>query len=127
MILKYLRSAIPDHHPLRLLYHKIIAVIAAIIYMFPARNMKVIFITGTNGKTTTTNLVASVLHDAGKKVGMISTINFRVHEKVWANTSKQTTFSGFKLQKLISHMAKSGCEYLVMEVSSHAIAQNRIW
>lgn len=127
MVLKYLRSAIPDHHPIRLLYHKIIAVLAALFYMFPARKMKVIFITGTNGKTTTTNLITSVLHDAGKKVGMISTINFRVNEKVWANTSKQTTFSGFKLQKLIAHMSNSGCEYLVMEVSSHAIAQNRIW
>jgi UDP-N-acetylmuramoyl-L-alanyl-D-glutamate--2,6-diaminopimelate ligase len=126
-MLKYLKSKISDTNPLRLFYHKIRAVTAAIYYRFPSRYLQVIGVTGTKGKTTTTNLVAGVLSEAGYKVGMTSTINFQVGNYRWTNATKMTTLSPFFLQKMLRKMVDEGCTHAVLEVSSHAIIQNRIW
>lgn len=125
--MKKMRNLISDRHPLRLIFHKLKAVLAALIYRFPANQMIVVGITGTNGKTTTTNLVTNILHNAGYKVGMTSTINFRIGDKTWVNDSKQSTASPFKLQKLLREMVTAGCKYAVVEVTSHAVTQSRIW
>ena len=77
--------------------------------------MKIIGITGTNGKTTVTHIVAEILQAAGFKVGKIGTL-----------TGKLTTPSPWQLQKLLEGFAKEGKEYVVMEVSSHGIHQDRI-
>lgn len=122
----FLRKLVPDNHPLRLLYHKIMASFAAVFYGFPGDDMIVIGVTGTNGKTTTVNLVASVLKAAGHKVGMTSSINFQVGDQQWANISKQSTQGPFALQKLLRQMVKAGCKYAVIEVTSHAVTQSRI-
>ncbi|MFA5820662.1 MAG: UDP-N-acetylmuramoyl-L-alanyl-D-glutamate--2,6-diaminopimelate ligase [Candidatus Gracilibacteria bacterium] len=126
-MINLLRKLIPDTHPIRLFYHKIMAMLAALRYWFPADKMIVVGITGTNGKTTTTNLITNILHTAGFKVGMASTINFQVGEERWTNIAKQTTASPFVLQKLLRHMVKNGCQYAVLEVTSHAITQSRIF
>lgn len=126
-MLNVLKKIIPDNHPIRLLYHKLKAVLAAVVYGFPASKMIVIGVTGTNGKTTTVNLIANVLMKAGQTVGMASTINFQVAEKRWVNDSKQSTASPFKLQKLLKEMVKAGCKYAVLEVTSHAITQSRVF
>jgi len=124
-MIKYLKSKISDTNPLRLFYHKMMAVVAVLYYRFPANRL--IGITGTKGKTTTTNLIASVLQNAGYKVGMTSTLNFRVGDRVWGNRNKMTTLSPFVLQKMLREMVSEGCSHAVLEVSSHAITQNRIW
>lgn len=126
-MLNKFKNLISDTNPLRLFYHQIKAAIAAIIYGFPARNLNVIGVTGTNGKTTTVNLITMILEEAGYKVGMASTINFQVGDDKWTNISKQTTMSPFELQKLIKRMVKEGCTHLVLEVSSHAITQSRVF
>lgn len=126
-MIDYLRKKISDRNPLRLLYHKIMAIVAAIYYRFPSRYLHVIGVTGTKGKTTTTNLVASVLMEAGYKVGMTSTVNFRVGERSWANTTKITTMGPFFLQKMLRDMVNEHCTHAVLEVSSHSILQNRVW
>ena len=123
----FFRKLIPDRHPLRLLFHKIKGFLAALIYFFPADNMIVIGVTGTNGKTTVVNLITNILNTAGYKVGMTSTINFQINEKRWVNADKQTTMSPFKLQKLLRKMVKKGCKYAVVEVTSHAVTQSRIF
>ncbi|MFH1533789.1 MAG: UDP-N-acetylmuramoyl-L-alanyl-D-glutamate--2,6-diaminopimelate ligase [Nitrospirota bacterium] len=123
----FFRKIIPDRHPLRLLFHKIKGFLAALIYFFPADNMIVIGVTGTNGKTTVVNLITNVLNTAGYKVGMTSTINFQINEERWVNANKQTTMSPFKLQKLLRKMVREGCKYAVVEVTSHAVAQSRIF
>ncbi len=122
-----LKKIIPDRHPLRLLYHKIKGVTAAVVYGFPASKMIVIGVTGTNGKTTTTNLITNILNKTNHKVGMTSTINFQVADKRWVNDTKQSTASPFKLQKLLREMVKAGCKYAVVEVTSHAITQSRVF
>ncbi len=103
------------------------AVLANIIYGFPAKKLNVIGITGTNGKTTTAHLVTAVLEAAGKKVGMTTTIDFQIGEKKWENNMKMTTVSPFLLQKLLKQMVKAGCEYAVVEVTSIALDQHRLW
>lgn len=108
-------------------YHKMLAIFSVMIYGMPANRMKVIGVTGTNGKTTTVNLIKAILVEAGKKTGMISTVNFRVGGREWLNTSKITTLGRLQLRKLLSKMLKAGDEYVVIEVSSHAITQHRIW
>jgi UDP-N-acetylmuramoyl-L-alanyl-D-glutamate--2,6-diaminopimelate ligase len=123
----FLKRLISDRHPLWLLYHKIKGFFAALIYFFPANNMVVIGVTGTNGKTTTVNLITNILNTAGYKVGMASTINFQVGEERWVNAAKQTTLSPFKLQRLLRQMVSEGCKYAVIEVTSHAITQSRIF
>jgi len=126
-MLNFFRKLIPDRHPLRLLFHKIKGFFAALIYFFPADKMIVIGVTGTNGKTTVINLITNILNTAGYKVGMTSTINFQIGEKKWVNAEKQTTLSPFRLQKLLKKMVKAGCKYAVVEVTSHAITQSRVF
>jgi UDP-N-acetylmuramoyl-L-alanyl-D-glutamate--2,6-diaminopimelate ligase len=103
------------------------AVIAAVMYGFPAKSLNVIGITGTKGKTTTTNLVANILTEAGYRVGMTSTTNFQVAGRKWINESKMTTMSPFFVQKILRQMVDERCQYAVLEVSSHSLVQNRVW
>ncbi|MFA5830180.1 MAG: UDP-N-acetylmuramoyl-L-alanyl-D-glutamate--2,6-diaminopimelate ligase [Candidatus Gracilibacteria bacterium] len=127
MLISYLQKKISSQNPIRLLYHKILAIAAAVYYRFPANNLSVIAVTGTKGKTTTTNLIAGILTEAGFKVGMTSTINFQVGDLRWNNVTKITTLGPFFLQKILRQMVDEGCTHAVLEVSSHAVSQNRIW
>ena len=87
--------------------------------------MIVIGITGTKGKTTVTNLIARGLESAGKKVFMFSTANYSING-VWSeNNMKMTSPSPFDLQRLLSQAKEAGCEYAVIETSSHSIFYNR--
>lgn len=92
---------------------------AAAYYQYPSRKLKVIGITGTNGKTTTSYLVRAVLQAAGYKVGLIGTIGNLVGDKIIP--SKRTTPESLDLQRLLAEMVDKDVEYVVMEVSSHAL------
>ncbi len=109
------------------LYHLPLAVLAAVCFGMPARKLKVIGITGTNGKTTTTQCIANILRKSGKKIAMASTINFAIGDRAWVNASKFTTMSAWKLQKFLRDAAQAGCEYAVIETSSHSIDQYRVF
>ena len=103
------------------------AVIAACWYRFPARKLRVIGITGTNGKTTTTTLIGRMLEAAGKKVVVASTIAVRINGEERVNATKFTTASPWQVQSLLRQAVTQGCEYAVLEVSSHALDQYRVW
>lgn len=107
--------------------HKLRAVIAAAIYRFPAKNIRVIMVTGTNGKTTTCHMIAKILEAANYKVAMATTINFKIGKREWKNMTKMTVVSPFYLQKFIRDAVRENCHWLVLEVTSHAIAQFRTW
>lgn len=125
-MLNTLRKLMSDTNPLRLFYHRIKAALAVLVYWFPSKNLNVIGVTGTNGKTTTVNLITKILEEAGFKVGMASTINFQIGSNKWVNNTKQTTMSPFTLQKMLRQMVKERCTHCVLEVSSHAITQSRV-
>lgn len=109
------------------LYHRTRAVLANIYYGFPGKKLRVIGVTGTNGKTTTTQFITAILLQAEKKVAMASTINFQIGKRAWVNASKFTTLSPWKLQRFLRDAVKEGCEYAVIETSSHALDQDRVW
>src|SRR3989339_558022 len=123
----YLKKTIPSHSPIRLFYHKIRAILAALIYRFPSENMTVIGVTGTNGKTSTCHFLADILMEAGNKVGMLTTSDFRLGDQLIVNDYKMTTLSPFILQKLLRQMVSIGCKYAIVEVTSHALDQSRLW
>jgi len=110
-----------------LFYHLPLAVFAAVCFGFPAKKLKVIGVTGTNGKTTTVQFITRILQEAGKKTAMASTINFAIGDREWTNASKFTTLSAWKLQKFLREAVDSDCEYAVIETSSHALDQYRVW
>lgn len=103
------------------------AVLANIRYGFPSRDMHVIGVTGTNGKTTTTFLIAKMLHEAGFKVGMLSTVAFGVGDDIQSQIEHITTAQSNILQKRIRDFKRAGVEWLVLETSSHSLAQYRTW
>ncbi|HYM65649.1 MAG TPA: UDP-N-acetylmuramoyl-L-alanyl-D-glutamate--2,6-diaminopimelate ligase [Candidatus Sulfotelmatobacter sp.] len=105
-------------------YHLLVAILANFIFLFPARRIKVVAVTGTDGKTTTVNLIYHILKTAGKKVSMISSINAVIGGKVYDTGFHVTTPSSFALQRFLR---RSKSEYFVLEVTSHAIDQNRIF
>jgi len=108
-----------------LAYHKALAVLAEIIYKKPSEKMIVIGVTGTNGKSSTVELISKVLEQTGKKVGSTSSIKFKIGDQESLNTSKMTMLGRFKLQKILSQMVKKGCSYAVIETSSQGIDQFR--
>ena len=90
----------------------------------PATRLRMIGVTGTNGKTTTSTLVKSMLEYSGRKVGLIGTIQNMIGDTVLP--SGHTTPDSYDLQKLLAQMADEGCDCCVMEVSSHALHQHRV-
>lgn len=90
----------------------------------PSRSLQVIGITGTNGKTTTTYLIKSILEEWGQKVGLIGTIQYMIRDTVYE--AKHTTPEALEFQALLHEMLDAGCGYVVTEVSSHALAQKRV-
>lgn len=107
--------------------HLIEAIIWNTLNGFPARGFKVIGVTGTNGKTTTTYLIQKMLHESGYKVGMMSTVGYGVGDEIVPQMHHMTNVSVPEMMKRLKWMKSQGVEWLVLETTSHALAQHRVW
>lgn len=100
---------------------------ANIYYGFPSRKLKVIMITGTDGKTTSSTMAYKVLSQAGKKVGLISTVAAYIGDTQIDTGFHVTTPGPWELQKFLAEFVKQKFEYVVIETTSHGIYQFRTW
>ncbi len=94
-------------------------------YGHPSRELKLVGITGTNGKTTIATMLADLYEELGYVTGLISTVVYRIAGECINST--HTTPDSIRLNAMLRQMVDSGCEYCFMEVSSHSVVQNRIW
>lgn len=108
-------------------YHLFQAIIANFLYGFPARKITVIGVTGTDGKTTTVNLIYHILKTAGFKVSIISTVSSIINDKTYEFGLHVTTPDVFTLQKNLRQAVNAGSQYMVLEVTSHALDQHRVF
>jgi UDP-N-acetylmuramoyl-L-alanyl-D-glutamate--2,6-diaminopimelate ligase len=104
---------------------KALAISAANFYMRPAEVLKLTGVTGTNGKTTTSYLVDSILRAAGCEVGLLGTIGYRLVRE--ALPAPNTTPESLDLQRYLAEIVRAGGTHAVLEASSHALAMNRLW
>ena len=98
-----------------------LAPLAAALYGHPGRDLRVVGITGTDGKTTTTFLTALAL-DAGGRSGLLGTVDFKIGERIWANDTRQSTPEAPEIQAMLRQMADAGCTHAVLESTSHALS-----
>ena len=94
---------------------------------YPAKDLKIIGVTGTNGKTSTCFLIHRMLHEAGLKVGLMTTVAYGVGDDLKPQIAHMTTVSSKLLVNRIKAMKEQGIEWLVLETTSHALAQHRVW
>lgn len=107
------------------MFHLLIAWLAYWFYGRPARKLIVVGVTGTKGKSTACRLIASVMEAGGHKVGLLTTVEFQIADKRWANDKKMTMLGRGQIQKMLAEMVKAGCRYAVVETSSEGILQFR--
>ena len=106
-------------------YHFIIALTAAFIYGFPSRKLTVIGVTGTNGKSTTVEMISRILESGGRKTASLSSVRFRIGDKEHRNTLKMTMPGRFFVQRFLRRAVKEGCTHAVLEITSEGIMQHR--
>jgi UDP-N-acetylmuramoyl-L-alanyl-D-glutamate--2,6-diaminopimelate ligase len=104
--------------------HRAIGEIAHAFYDFPSEKLKLVGVTGTNGKTTTTTLLHQLYRNMDFRCGLIGTVAIKINDQ--SNEVERTTPDAITLNKTLARMVDHGCEICFMEVSSHAISQNRI-
>jgi len=105
--------------------HLPLAILAVLWFRYPARKLKVIGVTGTDGKTTTTSLIDYILVYWGKKAALISTVSAKIGQKEIDTGFHVTSPDSWKLQKLLREVVNQGFEYVVLEATSHGLVQNR--
>ena len=106
-------------------YHFILAFFGALFYRFPSKKIKVIGVTGTNGKTTVTEMIAEILEEAGYKIALMNSVRFKIGDQVKENLLKMTMPGRFTIQRFLRKAVDNNCQYFVLEVTSEGIKQHR--
>jgi len=103
-----------------------LAVVAANWYTHPANDLTVIGVTGTNGKTTTTTMIAAVLDAAGLRSALLGTVEMKLDMARWPNPNHQTTPESLHVQRFLRQAVEAGCTHAVLEATSHGLAMHRL-
>lgn len=122
-MLNRLKQLVPE--PVVSAYHYMLARLAQLAYGNPSKELIVIGVTGTNGKTTTAYFLARALEASGDKTGCTTTGVMKVGDKEWINKTKMTMPGRFFLQRMLREMVRAGCRYAVVETSSQGLIQSR--
>jgi UDP-N-acetylmuramoyl-L-alanyl-D-glutamate--2,6-diaminopimelate ligase len=123
---KFLRKIIPSVL-VDACWHFPRAVLAHILYGFPSRRLVCIAVAGTKGKTSTAYFLHDILQHTGTETALFSTAGGKIKNSEFLNTWKMTTPSPFALQHFLARARRMGCTHTVIEVSSHALRQHRVW
>jgi len=107
--------------------HLVESMIMTTKYGFPGRKLKVIGVTGTNGKTTTSFMIHTMLHNAGIKSALTTTVGYGIGDDIVHQKLHMTSPKAGVLQSRLKAFAEAGVEWVVVETSSHSLAQNRVW
>lgn len=120
--------ALPPHVPLILVpdTQRALAPLAAAFYGHPSARLTVAGVTGTDGKTTTTTMLHAAWQGAGVAAGSLTTVDFRVRDRVEANATRQTTLESADLQERLRALLDAGCTHAALETSSHALVLHRV-
>lgn len=126
---KIVKSLIPTKlfHAIEPTGHLVEAMLVNVRYGFPSRKVRVIGVTGTNGKTTTSFFIQRMLTEAGITTGLMSTVAYGVGDDIKKQVEHMTTSKASVVQSRMKSFAAKGAEWVVVETSSHSLAQNRVW
>lgn len=122
--MKKLLEKLPFYNQAVLPYHFTQSVVAGIKYGFPGKKLRVIGVTGTNGKTTTCFMIWNMLREAGLKTGLMTTVAWGT-DRLTPELGHMTTVDAFTLNQRIAKIKSDGAEFLVLEVTSHALSEFR--
>jgi UDP-N-acetylmuramoyl-L-alanyl-D-glutamate--2,6-diaminopimelate ligase len=126
-ILKKIKKLIPKKlfKALQPIYHYKMALLGAILYRFPSRQIKVVGVTGTKGKTSTVEFVNAILEEAGFVTALAGTLRFKIRDTSKPNMFKMTMPGRFFIQRFLRQAVKAKCDYAIIEISSEAAKQYR--
>lgn len=126
-ILRIIKKLIPRKlfNALAPIYHYKLALLGALLYRFPSKHIKVIAVTGTKGKSSTTEMLNSIFETAGQKTAVLNTIRFKIGEKSEPNLRKMTVPGRFFVQRFIRRAVDVHCDVVILELSSEAAKQFR--
>lgn len=119
----FIKKFIPK--PILKMYYAFWPFLGAVIYRFPSKKIKVIGVTGTNGKTSVVHLATHILENSGYEVASISSLRFKIGNKEWKNILKMTMPGRMKVQRFLKQAVNANCEFVVIEVTSEGIKQFR--
>jgi len=103
-----------------------LANLSCAFYGYPAQQLCTIGVTGTDGKTTTSNLIGAILEAAGRKTGLMTTANFRISGQEWENTTRQSTLEALEVQQFLRRIVNEGATHAVIEATSHGLELQRV-